>query len=152
MKVLCVAEKPSIAKAVANILGGQQVRSRETRNKYTRNYDCTFTFSEWGSCSVTVTSVAGHLFSTDFTQQHVKWYSCAPADLFEARIVTDVSSNMKAVHDNILSEARNSQMLMIWTDCDREGEYIGWEVMTAAQKSNRAIRVKRANFNNLEKA
>lgn len=151
MKVLCVAEKPSIAKAVANILGGQSVRSRETRNKYTRNYDCTFTFPGWGGCDVTVTSVAGHLFSTDFTAQYVKWGSCAPADLFEARIETDVPSNMRTVYDNIVSEARNSQVLMIWTDCDREGEYIGWEVMTAAQKSNSTIGVKRANFNNLEK-
>lgn len=152
MKVLCVAEKPSIAKAVANILGGGQVRSRETSNKYTRNYDCSFTFPDWGPCSVTITSVAGHLFSTDFTAQHAKWGSCAPSDLFEANLVTDVPKNMKQVHDNIVSEARNSQMLMIWTDCDREGEYIGWEVMTAAQKLNRNIGVKRANFNNLEKA
>lgn len=152
MKVLCVAEKPSIAKAVANILGGQHVNSRETRNKYTRNYDCSFTFPTWGSCEVTVTSVAGHLFSTDFTESHAKWHSCAPADLFDARIVTTTADKMKDVHDNIVSEARRAQILMIWTDCDREGEYIGWEVMTAAQKSNRNIQVKRAQFNNLEKA
>lgn len=152
MKVLCVAEKPSIAKAVAGILGGQDVRSRTTRNQYTRNYDCSFTFPEWGPCNVTVTSVAGHLFSTDFTEQHKKWYSCAPADLFDAKIVTEVAANMKDIHNNIVSEARNAQVLMIWTDCDREGEYIGWEVMSAATQSNRNIQVKRANFNNLEKA
>lgn len=152
MKVLCVAEKPSIAKALAGILGGQEVNSRTTANKYTRNYDCRFTFPEWGQCSVTVTSVAGHLLSTDFTEQYSKWHSCAPQDLFEAAIITEVSSTMKDVHNNIVSEASRAQVLMIWTDCDREGEYIGWEVMTAAHKSNRNIRVKRANFNNLERA
>lgn len=151
MKVLCVAEKPSIAKAVAGILS-QHVSNRATANKYTRNYDCTFTFPGWGQCDVTVTSVAGHLFSTDFPQQYRSWHSCTPAELFEARIVSGVSDNMKDVHDNIVAEARHSQVLFIWTDCDREGEYIGWEVMTAAQKSNRNIQVKRANFNNLERA
>lgn len=152
MKVLCVAEKPSIAKAVAGILGGQNVSSRTTANTYTRNYDCRFTFPIWGDCNVTVTSVAGHLLSTEFVGQYSSWHSCAPQDLFEAPIVTDVSNNMKDVHRNIVSEASYAQILMIWTDCDREGEYIGWEVMTAAQKSNSNIRVKRANFNNLERA
>ena len=152
MKVLCIAEKPSIAKAVAGILGGQNVSNRTTRNQYTRNYDCQFTFPGWGSCNVTVTSVAGHLYSTDFTEQYKSWHSCSPADLFDARIVTGVSDSMKDVHDNIVSEARHSQVLFIWTDCDREGEYIGWEVMTAAQKSNRGIQVKRAIFSNLERA
>lgn len=51
-----------------------------------------------------------------------------------------------AIERNLVSQARTAQMLMIWTDCDREGEHIGLEVLRACQKSNRNIRVKRARF------
>ncbi|CUA68183.1 DNA topoisomerase III [Rhizoctonia solani] len=37
-------------------------------------------------------------------------------------------------------------MLMIWTDCDREGENIGAEVEAVCLRSNPRIRVKRARF------
>lgn len=35
---------------------------------------------------------------------------------------------------------------MIWTDCDREGEHIGSEIMAVCRKANPRIRVKRARF------
>lgn len=37
-------------------------------------------------------------------------------------------------------------MLMIWTDCDREGENIGEEVASVCRKANRNITVRRARF------
>lgn len=43
-------------------------------------------------------------------------------------------------------------MLFIWTDCDREGEYIGTEVRDIALKANPRIMVKRARFSNIERA
>lgn len=54
--------------------------------------------------------------------------------------------------DNIASEARNARVLFIWTDCDREGEYIGTEVRDIALKANPHIIVKRAKFSNIERA
>lgn len=51
----------------------------------------------------------------------------------------DVESNLKA-------EARNADLLMIWTDCDREGEHIGSEIMAVCRSANRNLRVKRARF------
>lgn len=41
---------------------------------------------------------------------------------------------------------------MIWTDCDREGEHIGQEIVDAAKVGNAAIQVKRARFSNVERA
>lgn len=35
---------------------------------------------------------------------------------------------------------------MIWTDCDREGEHIGSEIVSVCRRANRNIRVKRAKF------
>jgi DNA topoisomerase-3 len=56
------------------------------------------------------------------------------------------------VANNISSEARGARALFIWTDCDREGEYIGTEVMDLARKTNPNIEVKRAKFSNIERA
>ena len=52
----------------------------------------------------------------------------------------------KAIVDNLSSEARKVQQLMIWTDCDREGENIGAEIANICRKANRNIVVKRARF------
>lgn len=41
---------------------------------------------------------------------------------------------------------------MIWTDCDREGEHIGQEIVDAAKAGNATIQVKRARFSNVERA
>ena len=54
----------------------------------------------------------------------------------------------------ILRRARNADKLMIWTDCDREGEYIGFEIMNAARKYNRNLglnNIWRARFSHLER-
>jgi len=59
---------------------------------------------------------------------------------------------MKGIYDNIVRESRGARGLFIWTDCDREGEHIGSEIERAARKGNAQIQVKRAKFNNLERA
>ncbi|ODQ64850.1 prokaryotic type I DNA topoisomerase [Nadsonia fulvescens var. elongata DSM 6958] len=62
---------------------------------------------------------------------------------------------MESVAKNILTESRRSQKLMIWTDCDREGENIGLEVMNVARQGNRGLQdtdIKRARFNNTERS
>lgn len=51
-----------------------------------------------------------------------------------------------------MRESRQARGLFIWTDCDREGEHIGSEIERAAKKGNAQIQVKRAKFNNLERA
>lgn len=44
-----------------------------------------------GYVDFTVTAVAGHLMSSDFTEQHRKWNSCEPFALFDAPIRTFIS-------------------------------------------------------------
>ncbi|KAK9454863.1 DNA topoisomerase [Dipodascopsis uninucleata] len=152
MKILCVAEKPSIAKTVANILGGGRVTTRNTENPYIKNYDFTYRFpAPFGESEVTMTSVLGHITAADFTSQYRQWHSCAPGDLFHSQITVGVADDKKSIAKNIRNEARWSQGLMIWTDCDREGEHIGMEVVQVARESNRNIIIKRARFSNLER-
>jgi DNA topoisomerase III len=96
MKIICVAEKPSIAKAVSQILGGGHLNITGTANRYIKNYKFTYRLPEWGQCDVIFTSVAGHLTEIDFDAQWRKWNQCNPVALFEeARInsiIPDVTS------------------------------------------------------------
>jgi hypothetical protein len=58
-----------------------------TGNPYVKNYVFDFNFEgRWGDCSVTMTSVLGHLTNVDFPRQYAGWASCPPAELFEAPI------------------------------------------------------------------
>ncbi|KAG5519345.1 hypothetical protein PMAC_001970 [Pneumocystis sp. 'macacae'] len=152
MKILCVAEKPSIAKTISYILGGGNVHTRKTKDIYNKNYDIHFKFNfNWGDSSVTFTSVRGHLLEWEFEETFRKWNTCNPLSLFEAKVTTTINKEMKNIHENLLKESKCAQGLYIWTDCDREGEYIAAEIVDIARKANPKIEIKRAHFNNLEK-
>lgn len=184
MKILCVAEKPSIAKAVANSLsnGSYNVVSfvllgtfessppankfliffffrsffpdqRNSNNQYIKNYEFSYNFPAWGNCEVVMTSVMGHLTASDFEARYQKWQAVDPRELFAAPIQTAVATDLAAVSGNIAREARSAAKLFIWTDCDREGEHIGWEIATVAKDANRRLSdndIARAVFNNVE--
>ncbi|TID01500.1 DNA topoisomerase 3 [Colletotrichum higginsianum] len=153
MKVLCVAEKPSISKAVAGHLAGRNPEVHNTRLQYIKNYGFDFDFgAPWGPCSVTMTAVVGHLTGLDFTPENKNWSHPPPESLFTAPVVTFVPQDKKTVAENIERQARYCQLLIIWTDCDREGEHIGKEIVNAARKGNSRIAVKRATFSNIERA
>ncbi|GAB7351247.1 hypothetical protein MBLNU459_g1673t1 [Dothideomycetes sp. NU459] len=156
VNILCVAEKPSIAKAVANHLGGGNVQRENVPGAtFTKNYRFDYNFPAWGQCEVVMTSVAGHLQSTDFPDTYKSWSSCSPDALFDAEIVTYVEKDKKAIAKNIETQARRASALFIWTDCDREGEYIGTEIRATAFKGNAQLKqpgkVVRAKFSNIER-
>ncbi|KAH9892651.1 prokaryotic type I DNA topoisomerase [Cubamyces lactineus] len=143
MRVLCVAEKPSVAKSITAILSGGQYNTRNTRDPYVKNY-C-FDYPQTNSF-FTVTSVKGHVMEYDFNAMYSKWSSCDPFALFEAPVECKVKKDSSAIAENLKNEAMRSQMLMIWTDCDREGENIGAEIAKICRSVNANISVKRARF------
>lgn len=153
MKVLCVAEKPSIAKEVTNILSGGRLLRRNSKSKFNANFDFKFEFPGIGLCDVTMTSVTGHITSMDFPST-CGWGKVPPGRLFDLPINVLPDKSKLAIHYNISTEARNASYLMIWTDCDREGEAIGFEIFEAAVKGNGAITLRntwRSQFSHLER-
>ncbi|RYO82579.1 hypothetical protein DL762_006533 [Monosporascus cannonballus] len=153
MRVLCVAEKPSIAKAVAGHLSGGQFQSHNTPNQYIKNYVFDFDFGRpWGRCNVTMTSVLGHITSVEFPPDFKNWQYPPPERLFDAPVKTLISQDKKQIADNIEKQAKYASALCIWTDCDREGEHIGAEICEAAKKGNNRLEIKRAKFSNIERA
>ncbi|KAI5814691.1 DNA topoisomerase [Pyronema omphalodes] len=151
-KILCIAEKPSIAKAVAGHLSGGQFSVRDTQNRFVKNYEFTYQFAQpWGRCHVVMSSVMGHTLEWDFEDAFRSWKSCSPSHLFDARTKQFVGKRTDIV-GNIKDQARGARALFIWTDCDREGEYIGTEVRDIVKQVNPTIEVKRARFSNIERA
>ncbi|EFE39205.1 hypothetical protein TRV_06117 [Trichophyton verrucosum HKI 0517] len=148
-KILCVAEKPAIAKGQTNIV---LYKSGIEGNQYVKNYEFDFTFGPpWGSCSVVMTSVLGHLTASDFEPRYRNWNSCNPSQLFAANVIIAVDKEKLGIARNIKRQARDSRALFIWTDCDREGEHIGSEVRDQAVLGNPSIEIKRARFSNTER-
>ncbi|KAG8760506.1 DNA topoisomerase [Serendipita sp. 396] len=141
MRVLCVAEKPSIARSITDILSGGRYQTE--RNGKTSNFCFDYPRT---NASFTVTYVAGHITELDFPETHRKWSSCDPFQLFDAPVEIKYPDRVKDLVRNIETRARAAEVLMIWTDCDREGEHIGFEIAQLCQKVNRRIRVQRARF------
>ncbi|KAI0024751.1 DNA topoisomerase [Xylariomycetidae sp. FL0641] len=154
MRVLCVAEKPSIAKAVAGHLSGGQVQARAGPLDFIKNYVFQYDFGRpWGKCEVTMTCVLGHLTTAMFPEEYKNWEYPPPDRLFDAPINVVVSGEKpKKIAGNIAHQARFANALCIWTDCDREGEHIGHEICEAAREGNKTLDIKRAKFSNIERA
>ncbi|KAJ3362457.1 DNA topoisomerase [Allomyces javanicus] len=153
MRVLCVAEKPSIAKSVAELLSGGAARSRPGRHRYCKNFDFAYRLPQYarqgvGDVEMVVTSVLGHLMEHHFVGNIDRnWQIEAPEALFfESDLTKTVTETHREVETNLQLEARRADLLVIWTDCDREGENIGAEVAAVCRNANPRIQVKRARF------
>lgn len=57
-----------------------------------------------------------------------------------------VRKDASQIARNLQERARLADILMIWTDCDREGEHIGSEIVSICCKAKRNLPVKRAKF------
>ena len=131
MKVLCVAEKPSLAAAIAThlasrcVLGGRLSR----RGGATEAHDFDGrSFAGRRDARWTVTSVMGHVASVDFPERYRNWETCEPGELFAAPTVKRADGG---VARHLEREARGADYLILWLDCDREGENICFEVIEA---------------------
>uniref|UniRef100_A0A1I8GFT8 DNA topoisomerase n=1 Tax=Macrostomum lignano TaxID=282301 RepID=A0A1I8GFT8_9PLAT len=148
MRVLNVAEKNDAAKSLAAIMSNGQMRRRDGQSRYNKIYE--FQCNLLGQqCQMTMTSVSGHLMNYDFTQQHRKWLSCHPSALFDAPVVKQIQRDYQPIRDTLTQLAKSAQRLVIWTDCDREGENIGMEIVNVCMASNPRLDVYRAKFSEI---
>lgn len=91
------------------------------------------------------TSVRGHLASQDFPPEY-GWSKCDPIVLFEAPIHTHYRDDLLPLERMLNGLARSCQVVILWLDCDREGEAIGDEVRKVCLEGNPRIAVYRAKF------
>ena len=148
--VLHVAEKPSIAQAIANALakGNSNYRSK-TLPVHEFTGPAFPKAPHAASCKHKVTSVAGHVYSVDFPAKYQSWDSTDPAELFRAPIQRKPTKGSTVKH--LSDEGKGCDFICLWLDCDREGENIAFEVLDCCMHNmkgggNHFDRVYRAYF------
>ncbi|XP_054850854.1 DNA topoisomerase 3-alpha isoform X2 [Eublepharis macularius] len=147
-KVLCVAEKNDAARGIADILSNGRMRRREGISKFNKIYE--YQYHMFGqNVSVVMTSVSGHLLAHDFKMPFKKWHSCNPLLLFDAEIEKYCPENYIDIKRTLEREVQHCQALVIWTDCDREGENIGFEVIHVCKAVKPSLQVFRARFSEI---
>ena len=149
--VLSVAEKPSVAKELAAIISRQHADSTKRAgvspfNPVFEIANATFMNSP---ARMIVTSVTGHLMEIEFDGTYKGWNSCQPVELFTAPISKTVKKEGENIQKTLIREARQSNILMLWLDCDLEGENIAYEVIKVCLEANPRLDVYRARFSAL---
>ncbi|KAM9360894.1 DNA topoisomerase 3-beta-1 [Symphorus nematophorus] len=152
--VLMVAEKPSLAQSIAKILSKGNCSSRKGLNGACSVHEYTGSF-QGQSVRFKMTSVCGHVMSLDFIGKYNNWDKVDPAELFSKAPTEKKEANPKLNMVKFLQvEARGCDYVVLWLDCDKEGENICFEVLDAIQPvmnkgSVREQSVYRAKFSSI---
>lgn len=85
----------------------------------------------------------------DFEEKYRGWSTCEPVKLFEADIVRFVPEDYIGIEKNLQNESKYCDQLILWLDCDREGENIAFEVMECCLHTNRHLKISRARFSDM---
>jgi len=95
-------------------------------------------------------SVAGHLLELEFQAPYNRWHGCRPGELYTAPVAKQVARGEgEKIQRNLQTLARQAQWLVLWLDCDREGENIAFEVIQVCRAVNPRLVIKRARFSAL---
>jgi DNA topoisomerase-3 len=134
--VLHIAEKPSIAQAIAkglSVRNGEKGDMRSNKSSSLPVYEFVETKTPFpkaphaSSVCHKVTSVAGHVFSVDFPSNYQNWDAVDPAQLFDAPVRKTPTS--PGIIKHLQNVAKNVDFIVLWLDCDREGENIAFECL-----------------------
>lgn len=147
-QLLCVAEKPSVAKEAARILSNGHHTVKESTSPYNKNF-CFEKRFQGENVSVVFTSISGHILQLDFPAQYRTWSCTGNNILFDAPLVSYVPESSKPVSNNIQNQARRSFAVFLWLDNDREGEGIAEEVEQICKEANPRLQFFRARFSGL---
>jgi DNA topoisomerase-3 len=158
IKVLNVAEKPSVARSLAQVFGRQSDMQRPHNIQVFRHERVEFPhiFQQGNglrldgpitSHTMITTSVRGHLASIDFPEAY-GWSKCDPSVLLTPQVPleTQYKEDMQPIFRNLQQLAREVQACILWLDCDREGEAIGDEVRTVLLQVHPQLPIYRARF------
>ncbi len=91
-----------------------------------------------------------HTQELEFVEPYCKnWNACRPGDLFTIDVEKKVGKDKQGLEAALKREARACQRLVLWLDCDLEGENIAFEVLNVCRSANRNLVVERARFSAL---
>ncbi|XP_045539457.1 DNA topoisomerase 3-beta-1 [Papilio machaon] len=130
--VLMVAEKPSLAQNLANILSNGKCNTTKGSNGACSVHEWNGTFKN-EPVRFRMTSVCGHVMSLDFTGKYNNWDKVDPVELFSCPTEKKEAMPRLKMPAFLGMEARGCDYLVLWLDCDKEGENICFEVMSCVQ-------------------
>lgn len=150
--VVMVAEKPMLATAIGKILSKGSATQR-------KGFNGACSVSEWmgefqgrrgsplhsrfgeGSegwwllaARFKMTSTCGHVMTTDFPPKFNNWERTDPVELFRAPVEKKEATPKLRMPAFLESEAKGAEALVLWLDCDKEGENICFEVVDSVER------------------
>ena len=127
LQILMIAEKPSIARAISEVLSNGKFKNHKTgKGKCLLTFDGYF---QGIKARFTVSAVAGHVYTSDFLREHNKWDAIDPVELYDVPIVKLDAMRKMRMPQMIQKLASGKDILCLWLDCDSEGENICYEVI-----------------------
>ncbi|KOO35242.1 DNA topoisomerase 3-beta-1-like protein [Chrysochromulina tobinii] len=151
--VLHIADRPSVALAIAEALSSGNRRTRG--HGLLKVHDCFGHFPPAGnkSCSFAITSVCGHLQSLELVAPIGEPRERDLRELFGAKMrrVAEPASERVGVREHLARESHGRGWVCFWTSCDLEGESIIFEVLRCLPRFT-PDRVWRARFSSIAPA
>ena len=137
LRVLFVAEKPLMAKELARTLAPNSYYRDKSENP--RQVKDAITILEYSSyfkgipADFVVSSTFGHIFGDEFQgQQSGKKEDIE--ELFERKVIS-VPATSGSLQKKLGEVARGCDVVVLWLDCDLEGEAICYEVLECVKDS-----------------
>lgn len=96
------------------------------------------------------TSVTGHIMNFEFDQKYKQWKGYESEELLTiAPVYQKIVSDKQNLAENIKRLTHKSDLVILWLDCDREGEAIAFEVIDICKEARPQIEFLRAQFSAL---
>ena len=83
------------------------------------------------------TSVTGHILNFQFPGTVANWQTTPIPQLFTEPVKQQPTDNGRYLIDNLSHFTRDADVLVLWLDCDTEGEAIAYEVIDICNRASR---------------
>jgi DNA topoisomerase-1 len=141
---LVVAEKDSVARAIAKYLAQGNVDVRKINN--IKTYWFVRNNQQWVSIGL-----RGHIMNVDFPENMNRWYSVEPSKLFDVDPILMIREENVNYVRALINQGSNAKIVYLALDADPEGEAIAYEAMLVIRNSNPGAIFKRVLFSAVTK-